>query len=151
MPEELDPVSPFGRLLAAAMSEAGVKQPQLAKLTGIRQNQISRWKKGERQPDLKERIALARALGKPEDYFLPPELEDDIEAAAEAIRARKAVGGTNPFVTAEQEANARLLDRVVDQQSHLLFGRPFENLSQTERDQLWQQLKRAEDARRAPG
>lgn len=151
MSEELDPSSPFGRLLTRAMADAGVKQPQLAKLTGIRQNQISRWKRGERQPDLKERIALARALGKAEDYFLPPDLEDDIQAAAEAIKQRKAAGGTNPFVTAEQEARATLLDQVIDREARALFDRPFETLSPQEREQLWAHLRSAEDARRAPG
>ncbi|WP_313253385.1 helix-turn-helix transcriptional regulator [Stenotrophomonas acidaminiphila] len=73
MPAPLPTVSVFGRRLRAARSAAGLSQVELGALLGMNEkaasSRLSRYERGEREPDGETLAALSKALGVPPAYF----------------------------------------------------------------------------------
>ncbi|QSQ54327.1 helix-turn-helix transcriptional regulator [Xanthomonas translucens pv. undulosa] len=73
MPASLPPVSIFGRRLRAARRVAGLSQVELGALLGMNEkaasSRLSRYERGEREPDHETLAALSEALGVPPAYF----------------------------------------------------------------------------------
>ncbi|WP_329851636.1 helix-turn-helix transcriptional regulator [Stenotrophomonas pavanii] len=73
MPAPLPPVSVFGRRLRVARRVAGLSQVELGALLGMNEksasSRLSRYERGEREPDYETLAALSEALGVPPAYF----------------------------------------------------------------------------------
>lgn len=73
MPASLPPVSIFGRRLRAARRIAGLSQVELGAMLGMNEksasSRLSRYERGEREPDHETLAALSEALGVPPAYF----------------------------------------------------------------------------------
>ncbi|PPT20738.1 helix-turn-helix domain-containing protein [Xanthomonas arboricola] len=73
MPASLPTSSVFGRRLRAARRVAGLSQVELGALLGMNEkaasSRLSRYERGEREPDLETLAALSDALGVPPAYF----------------------------------------------------------------------------------
>lgn len=72
----------WGERLRQAREEAGLRQVDLAELTGLPQQRISSWESGSVTPRDAVKPIVARALGKdPNELFKFPAEEDNGEAA----------------------------------------------------------------------
>ncbi|MFA8491451.1 helix-turn-helix domain-containing protein [Xanthomonas campestris] len=73
MPASLPTSSVFGRRLRAARRVAGLSQVELGALLGMNEksasSRLSRYERGEREPDHETLAALSNALGVPPAYF----------------------------------------------------------------------------------
>lgn len=52
-----------------ARTDAGMSQPALAEAIGVTKRSISYWETTDRQPDFAHLTKIARATGKPLDFF----------------------------------------------------------------------------------
>lgn len=73
MPAPLPAISVFGLRLRAARQAAGLSQVELGALIGMSEksasSRLSRYERGEREPDGETLEALSKALGVPPAYF----------------------------------------------------------------------------------
>lgn len=57
------------RVVKARKELLGLKQRELADVLGLQDITISRWERGESQPDMENLRALAKIVGKPIGWF----------------------------------------------------------------------------------
>ena len=60
----------FGENMRKAREEKGLTQEQLAEILKTKQNTISRWENGEREPSLEMVVKIARSLDCDPNYLL---------------------------------------------------------------------------------
>jgi transcriptional regulator with XRE-family HTH domain len=66
----------LAKKLKLLMSDRELKGPAVAQRIGVKQQQVSRWTRGEQVPDAYEALRLARLFRVDVDWFIDPERED---------------------------------------------------------------------------
>jgi DNA-binding helix-turn-helix protein len=92
-----------------AMQTLGLKQIQVAGMTGRSKASISQYLSGDQVPSETAQRDIARSLGLPEDYFSRPDDEDRSPAAPCPPRRR----GSIRRLSVKEAAGALGIDRVV--------------------------------------
>ena len=98
----------FEKRFKEAMQTLGLKQAQVAGLTGRSKASISQYLSGDQVPSEATQQEMARALGLQEDYFLRPEKE-----AAEAVPCTPRRRGSIRQLSVKEAAAVLGIDRVV--------------------------------------
>lgn len=96
------PPRTFGRRLEAAMSEAGINQPQLARLMGVTNQSVSKWVNDESIPKPERLAELARHLNTSVGYLLTGVAQPHIVQTGEVTAGSKSGGRFVPVFTPEQ-------------------------------------------------